>query len=173
MNRRSRPFATGLLLLLASCGVLPEKVSWSDPRLAPMLAAIAAVDRASLGFTPIDRSSIVRLESDPRAGYDAMLHIEGRTSRTVAFRRNAGGYEWIHEQEIHTGPKTYESPDGTLDEQIVVTYERQRISGHEPGKLHVEYWGEDPRLPANQPLTLDQVRPILAEWDRTQGRPAG
>jgi len=102
-----------------------------------------------------------------------MLHIDRPTSRTSAFRKNAGGYEWIHEQEIHTGPKTYESPDGTLAEQIVVTYDREPISGHEPGKPHVEYQGKGPRLPANQPLTLDQVRPILAEWERNASTSAG
>src|SRR5216110_1824250 len=90
--------AIGVALLLNSCGFVPEKVSWNDPRLAPLLKAIDAVDRASLGFTPIDRTSIVRLESRPQRGYDAMLHIDGRTSRTIAFRKTSGGYKWTHEQ---------------------------------------------------------------------------
>src|SRR4051812_27869093 len=109
MHRPSLFPIAALMLLLPSCGFIPEKVSWSDPRLSPLLKAIDAVDRASLGFTPIDRSSIVRLESRPQAKYDAMLHIDGKTSRTIAFRRTPEGYKWIHEQEIHTGPRTYKT----------------------------------------------------------------
>ena len=166
---RQRTFLVALfMLLLASCGFVPEKVSWSDPRLAPMLKAIEAVDRASLGFTPIDRASTVRLEDRPRAGYDAMLHIDGQTSRTIAFRKTAEGYKWIHEQEIYTGPKTYTDVDGTFHERIVVTYGIESVSGHAPKKLHVEYWGEDPRLPAHPPLTFEQVRPIITEWNKTK-----
>jgi hypothetical protein len=155
-------------LLFASCGFIPQKVSWDDSRLIPLLKAIEAVDRSSLGFTPIDRSSTVRLESRPRAGYDAMLHIDGKTSRTIAFRKTPDGYKWIHEQETYTGPKTYKNVDGTFHEQIVITYGIEPVSGHAANKLHVEYWGEDPRLPAHQPLTLEQVRPIIAEWNKTK-----
>jgi hypothetical protein len=155
-----------MMLLLASCDFVPAKVAWSDPRLAPMLKAIDSVDRHSLGFTQIDRASSVRLESRPRAGYDAMLHIDGPTSRTIAFRKTPDGYKWIHEQETYTGPKTYTNVDGTFHEQIIVTYGSEPVSGHAPNKLHVEYWGEDSRLPAHQPLSLEQVRPITAEWNK-------
>lgn len=166
---RQRSFLVAFVTLsLASCGFVPEKVSWSDTRLAPMLKAIDAVDRSSLGFTSIDRTSTVRLESRPRAGYDAMLHIGGQTSRTIAFRKTPEGYRWIHEQESYFGPKTYTTVDGTFHEQIVVTYGTETVSGYAPNKLHVEYWGEDSRLPAHQPLTLEQVRPIIAEWKKTK-----
>jgi hypothetical protein len=168
MYRQQMLSVAVLMLLLASCGFISEEVSWNDPRLSPMLKAIDAVDRASLGFTPIDRSSSVRLESRPRAGYEAMLHIDGKTSRTIAFRKTTDGYKWIHEQETYTGPKTYKSVDGTFHEQIVITYGIESVSGHAPNKLHVVYWGEDPRLPAYQPLTLEQVRPIIAEWSKTK-----
>lgn len=165
--RRVLPAAL-LALALASCGLIPEKVAWDDPRLVPLLRAVEAVDRASLGFSPIDRaSSTVRLESRPRAGYDAMLHIDGRPVRTIAFRKTAEGYRWIHEQEIFTGPKTYDTPDGNLQEQIVITYGLEPVSGHAANQVHVEYWGEDPRLPAHRPLTLAQVAPILADWKKS------
>ena len=155
-------------LWFASCSFGPEKISWSDERLVPMLRAIEAVDRESLGFTPIDRTSPVRLEDRPRAGYDAMLHLYGRTSRTIAFRKTPEGFKWIHEQEIFSGPKTYTTVDGTFHEQIVLTYGTEPVSGHAPNQLHVDYWGEDPRLAAPPPLTLDQVRPILAEWNKAK-----
>ena len=168
MYRQRALWATTLALLFASCGFIPQKVSWDDSRLIPLLKAIEAVDRSSLGFTPIDRSSTVRLESSPRAGYDAMLHIDGKTSRTIAFRKTANGYKWIEEQECYTGPKSYTTVDGTSREQIFVTYCIEPVSGHAPNRLHVDYWGEDPRLPAHQPLTLEQVRPIIAEWNHTK-----
>ena len=167
--RQSRVLvAAGLTVLCTSCGFIPEKVSWDDLRLVPLLKAIEAVDRSSLGFTPIDRSSTVRLESRPRGGYDAMLHIDGKTSRTIAFRKTANGYRWIEEQECYTGPKSYTSVDGTFREQIFVTYAIEPVSGHAPNRLHVDYWGEDPRLPAHQPLTLEQAAPIIAEWNRAR-----
>lgn len=133
-----------------------------------MLKAIDAVDRASLGFTPIERSSTVRLESRPRRGYDAMLHIYGRTSRTIAFRRNGDKYRWIHEQEIHTGPKSYKTVDGTFREQIVVTSGTESVSGQAANEVHVNYHGEDARLSRRRHLTLEQVRPIIAEWSESK-----
>ncbi len=153
---------------LSGCGFVPEKVPLTDPRLAPMLRAIAAVDRASLGFTPIATNADVRLESRPRAGYDAMLHISSSTSRTIAFRKDGDGYRWIGEQEIHVGPKTYTTPDGPYHEEIVISYELERIELGATGvplhQVFVSYNGEDARHTQRYNLTLDDVRPILAEW---------
>ncbi len=97
-----------------------------------------------------------------------MLHIAGQTSRTIAFRITPDGNKCIHEQEINTGPKTYTNVDGTHNEQIVVTYGIEPVSGHTANKLHVVYWGEDSRLPAHQQLSLDQVRAIITEWHKTK-----
>jgi hypothetical protein len=168
MYQRRTFWAVSLALLFTSCGFIPQEVSWDDPRLIPLLKAIDAVDRSSLGFTPVDRSSKVRLESRPQERYDVMLHIDGKTSRTIAFRKTANGYKWIEEQECYTGPKSYTNVDGTFREQIFVTYGTESVSGAAPNQLHVDYWGEDPRLPAHQPLTLEQVAPIIAEWNHTK-----
>lgn len=168
INRQRTFLVTFVTLSLASCSFGPQKVSWEDTRLAPLLKAIDAVDRSSLGFTSIDPTSTFRLENRPRAGYDAMLHIYGHTSRTIAFRKTSEGYKWIHEQEIYSGPRTYTTVDGTFHEQIIVTYGTEAVSDHAPNKLHIEYWGEDSRLPANQPLTFEQVRPIIAEWNKAK-----
>jgi len=168
MHRQRSFLAAFVTLSLASCSFFPEKVSWNDTRLAPMLKAIDAVDRSSLGFTSIDRTSTVRLENRPRAGYDAMLHINGHTSRTIAFRKTPEGYKWIHEQETYSGPRTYTTVDGTFHEQIVVTYGTEAVSGHAPNKLHVQYFGEDSRLTENRSLALEQVRPIIAEWNKAK-----
>src|SRR6185295_9086419 len=95
---------------VASCGLFPEKVSSDDPRITPMLEAMARVDRHALGFTPVSRDATVLLELGPRHGYDALLHIDGKTSRTIAFKSVGSGYEWIGEQEIFRGPGKYKTP---------------------------------------------------------------
>ena len=154
--------------VLSGCGFVPEKVSPSDPRITPMLQAAASFDRATYGFTPIPTNGDIRLESRPRAGYDAMLHFYGDTSRTIAFRKMPDGYKWIHEQETFTGPNLYTNVDGVFHEEIVLTYGIEPTSGHTANKLHVEYWGDDARLTSNRyDLTLTQARSILEEWGQT------
>src|SRR5678816_3307218 len=154
------PRSVRLLFLLITvellgCGVVPEKVSLTDPRLVPMLRAIAVVDREVLGFTPISPNSDVRLESRPRDGYDAMLHIYANTRRTIAFRKDKDGYRWIGEQEIHKGPKTYNTPDGPSQRRDC-DFIRTGASGGDWSAVtagHVRYHGEDTRLAHRDNLT--------------------
>jgi hypothetical protein len=163
---------TGRLLLLllvvaflvGGCGVFPENVSVDDPRVQSLLKAAAAFDRASYGFSPLPTSGRVSLESGPRAGYDAMLHLGGKTNRTIAFGKNIAGHFWIGEQEIFEGPKMYKSVDGTFHEEVTLTFEREHVSGVPLNKLNVSYMGEDPRLKARDNLLLSDVKPILKEW---------
>ncbi len=157
----------GLLVVLAlsasACGLIPEKVSRNDPRLIPMFDAMARVDRRAFGFTPIAADAAIRLEWGPRNGYDAMLHIDSKTSRTVAFRRTRSGYEWIGEQEIFEGPQKFDTPDGELNESILLNYERVPISGYPVNTLVVSYTGENSELLSRE-LSLQMVRPILERW---------
>lgn len=150
--------------LLGSCRVVPEDVSVSDPRVQSLLKAATAFDRAMYGFSPLPTSGNVRLESRPRTGYDAMLHLGGNTGRTIAFRKNTSGYFWIGEQEIFQGPKVYESVDGTFREEVTLTFEREHVSGVPLNRLDVSYVGEDPRLAGRGDLSLSDVKPILKEW---------
>ena len=168
------------LLLLAmtvvfqsGCDFVTGKVSLSDPRLTPMLHAIAAVDRAALGFTPIPTNAVVHLHSRPRAGHDAMLHMytpaaHGRFERIIEFRKTAAGYQWILEQEVHPGPRTFIQSGHTAHEFITITYDAVGIgmSGVAPGKLHVGYTGQDSRIANRKDLTIEEVRPVLAEWSQ-------
>ncbi len=152
-----------------ACGFAPESVSFEDPRVVKLLDAAKAVDRDSLGFTPIDRTAKLQLEWRPRAGYDAMLHVYGKTSRTIAFRRTGDSYEWIHEQEIFEGPMEYETPDGRFHEAITLTWEAVSIAtqGMPLRQLRVGYRGDDPKLSdldASGKLSLDIVRPVLKAW---------
>jgi len=160
------------VVFLSGCDFVTGKVSLSDPQLAPMLQAIAAVDRAALGFTPIPTNAVVHLYSRPVAGYDAMLAIYDTPAlhtgihRQIWFRKTATGYRWILEQEIHPGPKTFIQSGHTAHEWIVITYDTESLTGHPPGKLCVGYDGPDSRIANRKDLTLDEVRPILAEWSQ-------
>jgi len=155
-----------VLPLFASCGLIPERVSADDPRLKPMFEAIGRVDRTRLGFTAIQIDAQVRIEWHPMFDkeYDVMLHIDGKTSRTVAFKRTAQGYEWIGEQEILKGPATYETPDGTFNESITITFERVPVTGFPMNRVNVLYAGNDPTLLRIDELTLQDIQPWLNKW---------
>jgi hypothetical protein len=153
-----------LVFLTVGCGIFPENVSVSDQRLQSLLKAAADFDRASYGFSPLPTSGRVSLEPKPRSGYDAMLHLGGKTSRTIAFRKNTSGYFWIGEQEMFEGPKMYKSVDGTFHEEVTLTFEKEHVSGVPLNKLNVSYMGEDSRLAGRVDLSLRDVRPILKEW---------
>ena len=135
-----------------------------DPRIQPLLNAAASFDRTSYGFTPIPRAAEVRWESRSTTHYDAMLHIDSKTSRTIAFRKAGAGWKWIGDQEIFQGPKMYKTVDGTFPEQICLTYETESISGHPTTRLNVAYLGEDRRLAGRANLALADIKPILKEW---------
>lgn len=152
-----------IVFLIVGCGIFPENVSVSDKRVQSLLKAAANFDRASYSFSPLPTSGRVSLESKPRAGYDAMLHLGGKPYRTIAFRKNTSGCFWIGEQETFEGPKTYKSVDGTFHEQVTLTFEKEHVSGVPLNKLNVSYLGEDSRLAGRVGLSLSDVKPILKE----------
>jgi len=160
------------VVFLSGCDFVTGKVLLSDPQLAPMLQAIAAVDRAALGFTPIPTNAVVHLDSRPGARYDAMLAIYNTTAlydgiyRNIEFRKTATGYKWLREFETHPGPKTFKQSGHTAHETISIIYDTTGILGVTPNKLHVYYDGFDSRIVSGKDLTLDEVRPILAEWSQ-------
>ena len=153
-----------MMLLSAGCGIAPTRIAVDDARLAPMWEAARSFDREAYGFSPLPMTGDVRVEVRPRAGYDSMIHIYAKTSRTIAFRKTPTGYRWIHEQESFRGPNQYTSVDGTFHEQIVLTYESESIAAANTNVLSISYWGEDPRLENRRDLTLSDVIPILEEW---------
>ncbi len=148
---------------LTSCGLLPEKVSYDDPRVQKLLHAAEHSSECRFAFTPVPRDADIRLEKS--AGpYDLMLHVYGKTSRTIAYRIGENEIRWIGEQEIYTGPKEYTGVDGTYNEQLTVTFELESISGAELNRLNILYTGEDPRLVNRQDLDLETIYPILRDW---------
>jgi hypothetical protein len=156
-----------IALMLLRCGAVPHRVLITDDSLKPLLAAAALFDRTRYGFTPLPQdptTTTVFLESKPRDGYDAMLHITTKTYRTIAFRQTPSGYQWIGEQEIFQGPKRYKVGDSTFNEAISLTYEIARVSGYPLNRLNITYYGEDKRLANNDRLSLKEIKPILREW---------
>jgi hypothetical protein len=82
-------------LVLKSCHVVPQRVAMDDPQIQSLLQAAASFDRTNYGFTPIPKAADVRLEFSSGGRYDAMLHINAKNSRTIAFRKTSDGYQVI------------------------------------------------------------------------------
>jgi hypothetical protein len=161
----SKALAVGVigLFLFAGWSEIPTNVTLSDPRILPLLKAMDQVDRAALGFSPIATNTQISLELQSGSTYDAMLHVYGATSRTIAFRKTGSGYRWISEQEIYEGPKWHQTVDGTFREQMVIEFQTEQVNGIPTNTLSIRYTGSDPNLEGRN-FTLADVRPILEEW---------
>ena len=173
-----RVFSYGLLtalLLFSGCnalewlgGVTHDQLE--SPRLKPYLEAADRSRRADLGFTPLPREGLVRVER-PRSKrhYDVMLHIErANVSRTVAFLLRGDTPEWSGEQEIHYSEREFTTVDGTGQEHLVLSFSTVKGSGVPKGG-YVSYWGPDQvlrqRSMQNQ-IPVSEVHTIWATWVR-------
>lgn len=161
-----------LTIICYSCGLTPKKISLDDPELQPLLEAIKEVNRDTLGFTEIDKDAEIRIEGGSglfEKPYHKMLHIYGKTSRTIAFKKlGSGKYVWIGEQETFTGPVEYETVDGKMNEEIVITYDKILISGTPPNTLDIKYSGPKKVLSENYDLKLKDVKPFIEKWQANQ-----
>lgn len=151
-------------LLLGGCGVFPAETPVDDARLVPLWLAAKAFDRESHGFSPLPTDGTVRWEKARGGSYDAILHLGGATSRTIAFVKIADGYRWVGEQESFEGPDVFDTVDGESHERLTLTYETAAVSGAPLNRLHIIYHGEDRRLTWPKVLALADVEPVLAEW---------
>ena len=154
------------------CG--PVKMRISDHAMDPYRPAIQAVDRVSLGLTPIAEDAWVEIQ--PVGGPQVWIDVYGDTSRTITLKQVDGGYEWIAEQEIAYGPDQWPDSDGsTWQEMVSIDYQTEFVNGVPLHRTIVMYTGRDPRLTNLGPLWLDikDVNPILEEWRvwRTQQPP--
>jgi hypothetical protein len=161
------------VLFIGGCGkigcAMPESVEHNDPRLTLLWKAIEdRTDRLSLGFTSINKDAKIKLEI-PGGGlldnkaYDAMLHFYcKKTARTIAFRKKDDKYVWIGEQEVFYGPKQYTTPDGTFNEEIVMTYEIERVSGYLLNQLDIYYRGPDDLW---KEIKIEEALPLIKKWE--------
>jgi hypothetical protein len=153
-----------VLANLCSCWLVPIK--YHDKKLTPYLQAIAKVKhlRDSLGFTHISEKAKITLEGSSD-NYDAMLHIyQSASSRTIAFKKDGDHYTWIGEQEIFTGPQKYETVDGTLNEELVLNYDKQPISGYPTNMLNINYNGPDSSYTSPRELSIPDAQAIIKKW---------
>ena len=159
----------------------------AEPQIAPMLAAAQKSERALLGFTPLPSALPIRLErsSATSRGYDTMLHLAWpNRSETIGFVKVADGYKWVCDQEIHEGPREYDTADGRFHERITLSYsvpdetaDVRRQNGMPPG-FSATYDGPDETLRAatmqglfegtptgpDAKRRLDVVLPLLVQW---------
>ncbi len=174
-------FIIGLLPLLI-CGlplILPKpppptptpRYKLTDEPVKPFLQAINQSNRLSLGFSPIsseaqvtilDRGTTIEVyfTIEPIMGWGASRNWD------IDFVKTDDTYKWAGEHESYAGPHR--------NENIYISYYTDAIStgdyithaGRLPSDtLVVEYRGPDPRL-TKPNLTLDDIRPVLAEWKK-------
>jgi hypothetical protein len=129
-----------------------------------MLAAMQEVDRTNLGFTPLSTNAHITVELRPSGTpYDAMLHVYGETSRTIAFRKTPSGFRWIFEQETHEGPGWIQTVDGTFREELIIEYQTEPVNGIPTNQIHISYTGTNTELQGRQ-FTLAEARTVLEKW---------
>jgi hypothetical protein len=148
----------------------PTKIDYNNAELKPLWKAMTEVNRDSLGFTPIDENADISIENESilfEKPYDKMIHIYGKTSRTIAFKKiDSEKYVWIGEQEIYTGPRKFETADGEQNEQITITYHKSPISGAPLNVIYINYFGPDEKLSQNQELKITDIKPFIENWIR-------
>jgi hypothetical protein len=161
-----RAFGAALIAaVLIGCGFIPKQTTMDDPQVQRLVQAAQAFDRSAYGFSSMPKQASVSLELRPNDNYDALFSAEKATGvHTISFRKENTNYVWIGEQETFQGPKMYKTVDGTLHEQIALTYVTQKTWGLPLNQLDVTYLGEDSRLANRRHLTLSEVKPILKEW---------
>lgn len=153
-----------MAITFSSCWLKP--INYNDRELVPYLAAIAKAKqlRDSLGFSAVSEKAKITLEKNGD-GYDAMLHVyQSISSRTIAFKRVGSGYIWIGEQEIFTGPRKFDTPDGELNETITLNYEVEPISGYPLNKLSLIYDGPDSSYTPPNVLSISESHKIIKRW---------
>jgi hypothetical protein len=139
-----------------------------DASVQPYLLAAGRSMRAELGFTELPVQGPVRVEV-PRSKtyYDVMLHIErGNVSRTVNFLLRDGHPVWSGEQEIHFSGRQFETVDGRVGENLVVSYSTVAGSGTQKGG-YVTYFGPDQQLEQRSiqgQLSVADARRIWDTW---------
>jgi hypothetical protein len=161
-----------IVVVCSGCTILEwaggsTRARLEDTRVKPYLDAASRSNRVTLGFSPLPATGDVRVEV-PRfkTHYDVMLHIDGaRISRTVDFLLVNGQPVWSGEQETHRSGRTFESVDGEIPEQLVLSYSTVQGSGTPLGG-YVSYWGPDEKLTerSRAPLSPQEARQIWTAW---------
>jgi len=137
-------------------------LSSKDPELAPILEAMEEIHPASLGFEPIPETGI-RLRVSNRKGGDYNATVDfGHT--WIAFKKVKDRYKLAVQEESHDGPGIMQTPDGPTPEHLFISY-ATAPGWTPPNTMVILYSGEDSRLRGNRTLTMEDIRPVLREWE--------
>jgi hypothetical protein len=176
------PFSTVLEVMGFVPLQLPPDMHWvnfqkcfpylhiSDPKLKPMVDALNASKRLSLGFSPITNQDHIKLEDGWGAGDAGMSASNDFSDHYIQFKRTGDWYVWIYESEEFKGPeKWYDSDAAEWQETITLQYQVLEINGGPVKDLMVDYIGHDPRLQNNSQNwylsnKVQTVKPVLDEW---------
>ena len=164
-----------MLLVLVGNRFSPEPsppTSWPkyhimDEQMEPFVSAISVVDPTSLGFTPIPAGAWGEISPYPNDIYifvaDDLYPAYQYFHQKIDFQKVGDTYKWIGQTEYHRGPGP--------NEKIVIEYRMESGYGYPNARtLVIEYTGEDPRLKKSN-LTLEDIRPVLAEWEKYRPTP--
>ncbi len=155
------------VLALTACGLAPGPIDLDDQRVQPLLEAMRVVDREGLDFTALPHDAEFRLEGravnrlqalliGKMQNYDAMLHVCGKTSRTIVFARRVKGSSGSENRRPTPAPGDSIRPTECS--------QRVKISGAPLEQVYISYSGENPELAWPRELTLADIEPYLKKW---------
>lgn len=143
-------------------GLRGRRFSLDDDALRPF-ASMYEVDREQYCLTEINPESTAHFGvKHGEYGRQVTIVIESdRTYRMVVFVEDQSEYVWIGEYEAHRSGRTYTTPDGELNERIVVSHFGRRID-NQPVGLSILYEGAHEDIPANP--TCEEALRVIADW---------
>ncbi len=147
----------------------------TDEAVRPFLQAINQSNRLSLGFSPISSEAQVTIQDygstaaafisiGPETDLDAHPHW------SIYFVKEGNTYKWGGESETYWAPNRFDNISISYFTDSISPGDYNTRAERKPSNiLVVEYRGEDPRLKKPN-LTLEDVRPVLAEWKKAWAR---
>jgi hypothetical protein len=150
-------------------GLGGRRFSLDDDALRPF-ASMYEIDREQYCLTEIDPESTAHFAVEyGEYGRQATIVIESdRTYRMVVFIEEQGKYLWVGEYEAHRSGRTYMTPDGELNERIVVSYFERKID-NQPIGLSIFYEGTHEDISANP--TCEEALRVIADWHEREPTP--
>jgi hypothetical protein len=152
----------------------PPKPTYNlmDEQVKPFVPAIERANPSSLGFTliPADAKITIYEDESPDCPRELFYYIvpfmpeigNHYAYQSICFQKNGDAYLWVGEFEYHV----------SLGETLDIRYGTVAERYHHPSthSVIITYVGKDPRLQKPN-LTLEEVRPILVEWEARRQTP--
>jgi len=140
--------------------------AFHDPRINDYVAAVATLDRQSVGLPLIPPDAEVRIIDDGE-GYAGCPDIEVYIPllpfrrHSVCLERTIDGYAWSMDLVQYLGPRPWES--------MYFFYSSRPLDYAgwvvQPYEISINYSGSSDTRLEGRVLTLDYVQPFLDEWE--------